>query len=268
MVKYSNQLFRKVSEIYKMRAKEVADVESAAQRALKAKYHSRLENNPNKYLSRDYSGINQSAQKILENQKRVIIDPSKNSQKLEQILGNRAVDGLYQNRRKYQPLSENYRGVENKLSLQMANPTPTSGHYHLIGRAGSRGNGISSVTPHSDRKDALLISKLKENHNNPTISNRGHYLPPRGLRKIGGGGVNSQRSQPIMSGLKNNLARRYVSNQHSIDNPNVGRGLPPTVGILNQRRVDLNSGRTKQRINSRQQYNAKPMSAKTPSWWG
>jgi len=250
-----------------MRAKEVADVESAAQRALNAKYHDRLENNPNKYLSRDYSGINRSAQKILENQKRVVIDPSKNSQKLEQILGNRVADAHYQ-KRKYQPLSENYRGIENKLSLQMANPTPTSGHYHLIGRAGSRGKGISSVTPHSDRKDALLISKLKENHKNPTISNRGHYVPPRGLRKIGGG-INSQRSQPIMSGLKNNLARRYVSNQqHSIDNANVGRGLPPTVGVLNQRRAQLNSGRAKQRINSRHQYNVKPMSAKAPSWWG
>jgi hypothetical protein len=112
-----------------------------------------------------------------------IIDPSKNSQVLEQILGKRVAD-ISHLKRKYQPLSENYRGIDQKYSLQMANPNniPNS-NYHLIGRAGSRRQKPSSITP-SGKKDDLLVSKLRDNYKNSNIANGGHYIPPTNLRKI------------------------------------------------------------------------------------
>lgn len=261
-----DEFCRKVSEIYQMRAKEIAVKESKIEKELRNKYQERINNVQNKYLSRDYAEINLSARKNLAENRRILIDPTNNAQKLEQIIGNKVIDSRQNQKRRYQPLSENYRGVENKLSLQVANPNIPSGHgqYNLIGRAGSRGNNPSSITPQSDRKDNILISKLKENYKNSNISNHGYYVPPNGLRKMAN--VNSQRSQPILGGLKNNLGRRYASNQYSVDSVNE-RGLPPR-SILNQKRTDLSSAKLKQRINSRHQYNLKPMSAKAPAWWG
>lgn len=249
-----------------MRAKEVAAAESKAQIDLRQKYHDRIYNPDNKYINKDYSLIGHSARKNLINQRRIMIDPTNNAQKLEQILGNKIVDSRQSNKRRYQPLSENYRGIGDKLSLQASNPEPVPvGHqYNLIGRAGSRGNNISSNTPHSDRKDGLIASKLKENYKNSNLANHGYYIPPTGLRKIAN--LNSQRSQPVLGGLRNNLAKRYMSNQSSIEQSGLN-GLPP-AGIINQKRSDLYSANTKHRINSRHQYNIKPMSAKAPSWWG
>jgi len=187
-----------------------------------------------------------------------------NAQNLNQIIGKRGVDSKHSQRRRYQPLSENYRGINNKLSLQDANKNiPTSQHQStIIEKAGMRGG--PSITPLSGRKEGLLGPRLKENYKNSDITNRGYYVPPRGLNKYAR--VNSQRSQPVLTGLKNNLARRYASNKYSIDNGQ-GRGLPPP-GIVNYRRVDLNSAKKKYRMNNKHQYNLKPMSAKVPQWWG
>lgn len=246
-----------------MRAKEIADKESKAQMELRHKYQDRVYNPRNKYLSRDYANINRSARKNLAENRRIIIDPNNNAQKLEQILGNKVSDSRHSVKRRYQPLSENYRGVENKLSLQVANPTPSNApQYNHMSRGGSRGHQVSSITPNSSRKEGILVSRLKENYKNSGISNQGYYVPQSGLRKMAN--VSSQRSQPILGGLRNNLARRYVSNHPSIDNPSA----LPSAGIINQKRVDLSSARLKQRINTRHQYNMKPMSAKAPSWWG
>ena len=68
----------KVSEIYRMRAKEVENQERKIERDLRNKYQNRIYNPNNKYLSRDYAAINKSARKNLEKYKqRVVIDPTK-----------------------------------------------------------------------------------------------------------------------------------------------------------------------------------------------
>lgn len=249
-----------------MRAKEVAAVESKAQNDLRNKYQNMIYNPNNKYLNKDYSSINSSARRNLNDQRKIIIDPTNNAQKLEEILGNKIVDSRH-SKRKYQPLSENYRGIDHRPSLQMANPNvvPPSNQYNLIGRAGSRGSNLSSVTPHSGRKDALIVSKLKENYRNANISNHGYYIPPNGLRKMAN--LNSQRSQPVLSSLRNNLGKRYMSNQSSIENSRV-KGLPPTNISHISNRGDLSSAKLRNRINSKHQYSVKPLSAKAPAWWG
>jgi hypothetical protein len=239
------------------------------QRNLRQKYSDRIYNANNKYLSKDYSSISGSGKRNLIQQRRAIIDPTNNAQKLEQILGNKVNASRDSKQNRYHPLSENYRGIENKLSIQAANP----GHnYNLIGRAGSRGHNISSITPHSGRKDNILISRLKdnskylkENYKNANISKHGYYVPPVGLRKAGN--LNSQRSQPILGGLRNNLSKRYMSNQqYSLDHGNI-RGLPPT-GIVNQKRSELSSVQQHSRVGGKPRSSNKPMSAKSPSWWG
>ena len=242
------------------------------QKELKNKYQDRI-NNVNKYLNKEYPSINKAAKKNLDNHNKIIIDPSNNAQKLEQILGNKVSDSRANNYRKYHPLSENYRGLENKLSLQGADNQAPPRNYNLIGRAGSRGNNLSSITPQSDRKEAQYVSKLKENYKNIDIRKHGYYVPPSGMRKYAN--INSQRSQPLLNGLKNNLARRYVSNQHSVDQGHQD-GIPP-AGINSNRRNDLSSAQLRgagrelrglnARLNARRQY-MKPLSAKTPSWWG
>jgi hypothetical protein len=249
-----------------MRAKEIEVKEGKLQQDLKNKYQERINNIHNKYLSRDYSGIIKPSRKVVSNNQRILIDPTNNALRLEQIMGKNVGDPQNQQKRRYQPLSENYRGIENKLSLQVANPNLPSNHgqYNMIGRAGSRGTNPVSITPLSDRKDDIHISKLKENYKNSNIVNNGYYVPPTGLKKMAG--VNSQRSQPILKGLRNNLGRRYASNQYSVDSTK-SRGLPPP-GITNQKRADLSSAQQKQRINSRHEYNLKPASAKSPAWWG
>lgn len=246
-----------------MRAREVAAHESKVHSDLKNKYQNMIYNPNNKYLSKDYSNITESARRNLNDQRRIVIDPTNNAQKLEEILGNKITDSRHSKRR-YQPRSENYRGVDHRPSLQAANPTPTSNQYSMIGRAGSRGNNISSITPHSVRKDGILISRLKENYKNSNITNHGYYIPPSGLRKMAN--LNSQRSQPILGGLRNNLGKRYASNQHSIDHQRPS-GLPPP-GIISQKRGDIGSAHLKSRMNSKHQYSVKPLSAKAPSWWG
>lgn len=68
----------KVSEIYRMRAKEVENQERKIERDLRNKYQNRIYNPNNKYLSRDYAAINKSVRKNLEKYKqRVVIDPTK-----------------------------------------------------------------------------------------------------------------------------------------------------------------------------------------------
>jgi hypothetical protein len=251
-----------------MRAKEIAVKEGKLEQDLRNKYQDRINNIHNKYLSRDYSGNTKPTRKVLSDNRRILIDPTNNALKLEQIMGKNIGDPRNQQKRRYQPLSENYRGIENKLSLQVANPNLPSNQnqnqYNMIGRAGSRGSNPVSITPLSDRKDNYHISKLKENYKNSNIVNNGYYVPPTGLNKMAG--VNNQRSQPILGGLRNNLGRRYASNQYSVDSAKA-RGLPPP-GITNQKRADLSSAQQKQRINSRHEYNIKPMSAKSPAWWG
>ena len=143
---------------------------------------------------------------------------------------------------------------------------PTANHQrHAIGKGQYRGG--SSITPHSQRKEGLLVSQLKENYKNANISNHGYYVPPRGINKLSG--INSQRSQPVLGGLRNNLAKKYNSNQYSIDHGKI-RGLPPPRAdrIINYRRGDLSSAKNKHRVKSNHQYNIKPSSAKPPSWWG
>ena len=107
------------------------------------------------------------------------------------------------------------------------------------------------------------MSKLKENYKNAEQSNGGYYIPPSGLRKMAN--MNSQRSQPILGGLRNNLAKRYLSNQYSVDHgtPN---GLPPK-SIISQKRGDLYTAQGNSRA-ALKQSNSKPMSAHVPSWWG
>lgn len=204
------------------------ELKVGAQNNLRQKYSDRIYNPNNKYLSKDYSSIKESAKKNLINQRRIIIDPTNNAQKLEQILGNKVNASRDSMSKKYQPLSENYRGVQNKLSIQAANP---SSNYHLIGRGGSRGN-ISSITPHSGRKDNILISRLKENYKNANLSKHGYYVPPIGLRKAAN--LSSQRSQPVLSNLRNNLAKKYVSNQYSLDHGNP-RAHGQGSGIINHK---------------------------------
>ena len=77
--------------------------------------------------------------------------------------------------------------------------------------------------------------------------------------------MNSQRSQPILGGLRNNLAKRYLSNQYSIDN-GTPHGLPPKA-IINQKRGEMYSAQGNSRSVLKQS-NSKPMSANIPSWWG
>lgn len=233
---------------------------NVGQNNLRQKYSDIIYNSNNKYLNKDYSSINNSAKRNLINQRRIIIDPNNNAQKLEQMLGNKLNNLSKDNARRYHPLSENYRGIENNLASQ-AN---LKHNYHLIGRAGSRGSGVSSITPNTGRKDNILVSRLKENYKNANLSKHGYYVPPVGLRK--GANINSQRSQPILGGLRNGLAKRYMSNQYSLDSGNI-RGLPPT-GIINQKRTELSSAQLQSRIAAKNNSKAKPMSAKSPSWWG
>ena len=166
------------------------------------------------------------------------------------------------NLKRYQPLSENYRWVDNKILIQQANSISSNNQYNLIGRAGSRGSNLSSVTPQSSRKE-FILSRLKENYKNADLSKNGYYVPPNGLNKITNS--NSQKSQPILGGLRNNLSKRYISNQYSseISTP---QGLQPKA-ILNQKRIDTSSVRSS-RISGLKQSNSKPMSAQVPSWWG
>ena len=129
-----------------MRAKEVAAVENRAENELKYKYQDKVYNQNNKYLSKNYSSIISASQGEVAENGKIIIDPTKNSKILEQILWKNGVNSSKDlQKRRYHPLSENYRGVENKLSLQIANPTPQSNQYNLIGRAGSRGSNQSSL---------------------------------------------------------------------------------------------------------------------------
>jgi len=254
---------RRVADIYKMRAKEVALAEDKVERDLKNKYSDRLYNANQKYLLKNYSSINNEVPKNqMSNRSRDIIDPNNNAKLLEQMIGNVPSSNAKQIAQRYHPLSENYRGVDNKLSLQLANPTPTSNQYNMIGRAGSRGSNLSSVTPHSSRKE-LILSKLKENYKNVDITKHGYYVPPTGLRKMAN--INSQRSQPVLGGLRNNLAKRYMSNQYSIDHSGQS-GLPPT-GIISQKRGEISSVNKKSRMLPKQP-SGKPMSAKVPTWWG
>lgn len=143
---------------------------------------------------------------------------------------------------------------------------PTS--YNQGGRILNKASrGGSSITPHSERKEGLLVSKLKENYKNANISNNGYYVPPNAMRKIPG--INSQRSQPMLGGLRNNLSKKYHSNQYSVDQGKI-RGLPPPRQdrIINYKRGELSSAKQKHRWNSKHQHNLKPSSAKPPSWWG
>lgn len=111
---------KKVSEIYRMRAKEVETHERRVEKDLRNKYQDRVINPNNKYLSRDYAVINRSAKKNMEHQRRIIIDPTKNSQRLEQILGkNQAEINSKHYKRRYQPLSENYRGGNNTFLIDL-----------------------------------------------------------------------------------------------------------------------------------------------------
>ena len=127
-----------------MRAKEVAAVENRVEKELKYKYQDKVYISNNKYLNKNYSSIVTSALEGLNDQGKIMIDPTKNSKILEQILWKNGVnDSKDSQQRRYHPLSENYRGVENKISLQIANPTPNSNQYNLIGRAGSRGSNQS-----------------------------------------------------------------------------------------------------------------------------
>lgn len=256
---------KKVTEIYRMRAKEVENQEKKMNRDLRNKYQDRIYNPNNKYLSRDYASINKPSIRHIGQSSKILIDPTQNAHKLNQMIGQRNIDSHKSQRRRYQPLSENYRGVNNKLALQVNhNEVPKSGHqYNLIGKAGSRGG--SSITPHSNRKEVLMPTRLKENYKISENSNKGYYGGKKHIGKLPKGG--SQRSQPVLGGLKNSLARRYVSGQNSTENVS-GRVLPHPVNAINHRRVDLNSAKKKYRMNYKHQYNIKHMSAKSPSWWG
>ena len=124
------------------------------------------------------------------------------------------------------------------------------------------------MTPHSQRKEIGPPSRLKENYKtSDNLSRGGYYVPNRGLNKYAGGG--SQRSQPVLGGLKNNLTRKYVSNHNSTGEGRT-RVLPPSVKAINQRRIDLGSAKKSQkyRMKKRHQHKLKPMSAKAPTWWG
>ena len=81
-------------------------------------------------MGKNYSFIISASQgEVAKNGK--IIDPTKNSKILEQILWKNGVNSSKDlQKRRYHPLSENYREVENKLSLQIANPTPQSNQYN------------------------------------------------------------------------------------------------------------------------------------------
>ena len=236
-----------------MRAKEVAAVENRVEKELKYKYQDKVYVHNNKYLSKNYSSIITSPLDNINDQSKIMIDPTKNSKILEQILLKNGINQSKESKqRRYHPLSENYRGVENKISLQVANPSPHSHKYNLIGRVGSRGSNQSSG-----------LSGLKENNKNADISKAGYYAPPSGLRKMAN--VNSQRSQPILGGLRNNLSKRYLSNQYSID-PSTPQGLPPKA-IVNQKRGEMYSAQANSR-SALKKSSSKPMSANIPSWWG
>jgi len=102
---------KRVSEIYRMRAKEVENQEKQINKELRHKYQNRIYNPNNKYLSRDYASAGRAGLKNLQHQQRVIIDPTQNAQKLNQMIGQRQIGSQNSQRRRYQPLSENYRGT-------------------------------------------------------------------------------------------------------------------------------------------------------------
>eukprot|EP00343_Euplotes_focardii_P006465 CAMPEP_0205810128 /NCGR_PEP_ID=MMETSP0205-20121125/14303_1 /ASSEMBLY_ACC=CAM_ASM_000278 /TAXON_ID=36767 /ORGANISM="Euplotes focardii, Strain TN1" /LENGTH=275 /DNA_ID=CAMNT_0053087939 /DNA_START=42 /DNA_END=866 /DNA_ORIENTATION=- len=275
-----------------MRAKEVENQEKKNEKDLRYKYEDRVYNPSNKYLSRDYANIQKTERKNKQYHQRVLIDPTQNSQRLQQIITNKGgIGSSHIRKRKYQPLSENYRGAGNinrdrhevsqsgiypdkRLNYGKNQYLPSyKNQRNMNGKLSQRAG--PSITPHSERKEGLLHPRLKENYKNANIQNNGQYIPPNGIKKLAS--INSNRSQPMLGGLRNNLRQKpgsgiveglnkYNSNQHSVDNGKL-RGLNLKGNKqISTRRGDLSSAKQNNRIRSKHQYNLKPSSAKAPTW--